>query len=224
MAKETQEWGNASMQAPTQYFADMHRNNPHESRLVSRQTNIDPDRIYQPIPGGPNPFNMTTPPRPPPQTGENNLTEQQTAYQRDLEIFLKFQQDEINNMKVQLNQLGTRSRAPTPTYASQSQNGKELAINKPKAFDGDRSKFKQFMQSMELYLTINKHIYQNDDQKIAFVLSYMTEKEAAAWKEQIINQYTHGNYLALPSWIHFKTILNDSFEPKDCHGDALHKL
>jgi len=80
------------------------------------------------------------------------------------------------------------------------------------------------MQSMDLYLTINKHIYQNDDQKIAFVLSYMTEKEAAAWKEQIINQYTHGNYLALPSWIHFKVILKDTFEPKDRHGDALHKL
>jgi len=80
------------------------------------------------------------------------------------------------------------------------------------------------MQSMDLYLTINKHIYQNDDQKIAFVLSYMTEKEAAVWKEQIINQYTHRNYLALPSWIHFKKILNDSFKLKDRYGDALHKL
>jgi len=69
---------------------------------------MDPDRVYQPISQGPNPFEMNTPPRPPPQMGENNLTEQQTAYQRDLEIFLKFQQDEITNMKAQLNQLGTR--------------------------------------------------------------------------------------------------------------------
>jgi len=72
-------------------------------------TNPDPNRIYQPIPRGPNPFDMTTPPRPPPQTGENGLTEQQAAYQRDLENFLKFQQDEIAGMKAQLNQLGTRS-------------------------------------------------------------------------------------------------------------------
>ena len=198
----------------------MQQGNQYESRPASRMTNPDPNRIYQPIPRGPNPFNMTTPPRPPPQTGKNSLTEQQIAYQRDLETFLKFQQDKIDKMKAQLNQIGMRAQAPTPTYAPQSQNGKELAINKPKAFDRDRSRFKQFMQSMDLYLTINKHIYQNDDQKIAFVLSYMTEKEAAAWKEQIINQYTHGNYLALPSWIHFKMILNDSFEPKDRHGDA----
>jgi len=225
MAEEQQnEWANTSLQAPTQYFADMQRGNQYESRPSSRMTNLDPNRIYQPIPRGPNPFDTTNPPRPPPQTGENGLTEQQIAYQRDLENFLKYQQDEIAEMKAQLNQIGTKSRAPTPIYAPQSQNGKELAINKPKAFDGDRSKFKQFMQSMDLYLTTNKHIYQNDDQKIAFVLSYMTEKEAAAWKEQIINQYTHGNYLALPSWIHFKVILNDSFEPKDRHGDALHKL
>ena len=224
MAEERNEWNDTSLQAPTQYFADMHHENPYKSRPASRQTNLDPNRIYQPIPRGPNPFETNTPLRPPPQMGENGLTEQQTAYQRDLEIFLKFQQDKFDKMKAQLNQLGTRSWAHTLIYTQPSQNGKELAINKPKTFNGDRSKFKQFMQSMDLYLTINKHIYQNNNQKIAFVLSYMMEKEAAAWKEQIINQYTHGNYLVFPSWVLFKKILNESFKPKDRRGDALHKL
>jgi len=109
MAEERNEWNNTSLQAPTQYFADMQRENRYESRPTSRMTNLDPNRIYQPIPRGPNPFDMTTPPRPPPQTGKNGLTEQQIAYQRDLETFLKFQQDEIDKMKAQLNQLGTRS-------------------------------------------------------------------------------------------------------------------
>jgi len=69
-------------------------------------TNPDLNRIYQPIPRGPNPFETNTPPRPLSQMGKNNLTEQQIAYQRDLENFLKFQQDEIAGMKAQLNQLG----------------------------------------------------------------------------------------------------------------------
>jgi len=81
MAEERNEWNDTSLQAPTQYFADMQRGNQYESRPSSRMTNPDPNRIYQLIPQGPNPFDMTTPPRPPPQTGENGLTEQQAAYQ-----------------------------------------------------------------------------------------------------------------------------------------------
>ena len=223
MAKEQQnEWANASFQVPTQYFTDMLNEPWPESRPVSRMTNPDPTRIYQLRPQGVNPFGMNMPPQPPTQ-GVGNINNY--AYQRDLENYLKFPQDKIAAMKVQLNQLGMGPWTPyTPMPKPLSWNDKELTINKPKTFDGDWLKFKQFMQSMDLYLTINKHIYQNDNQKTAFVLLYMTEKEAAAWKEQFINQYTHRTYLVLLSWVHFKKVLTDSFEPKDWHGDALHKF
>jgi len=50
MAKERNEWNNTSLQAPTQYFADMQQENQYETRPSSRMTNPDPNRIYQPIP------------------------------------------------------------------------------------------------------------------------------------------------------------------------------
>jgi len=66
-------------------------------------TNPDPTRIYQLRPQGVNPFGMNMPPQPPTQ-GVGNINNY--AYQRDLENYLKFPQDKIAAMKVQLNQLG----------------------------------------------------------------------------------------------------------------------
>ena len=38
------------------------------------------------------------------------------------------------------------------------------------------------MQDCLLYLLVNRSTYNNDVKRIAFVLSHMTEKEAALWK------------------------------------------
>ena len=55
---------------------------------------------------------------------------------------------------------------------------KEFAINKLTPFDGNRKLIVSFMQECQVYLQINKHIYTMDDAKVAFMLSYMNEKEA----------------------------------------------
>jgi hypothetical protein len=60
---------------------------------------------------------------------------------------------------------------------------KELLINKPTAFNGDRRKIRGFIQECRGYLQLNKHIYDTDEAKIAFVLSFLTDKEALKWKE-----------------------------------------
>ena len=56
---------------------------------------------------------------------------------------------------------------------------KEVRMNMPPEFDGDRKKFKKFLQAIMLYLGVNRHIYNDDEAKIGFTLSYMADKEAA---------------------------------------------
>jgi len=58
---------------------------------------------------------------------------------------------------------------------------KELWINLPKPFNGDRKKYKEFQNAVVLYLGINRHIYNDDEKKIGFILSYLNDKEAAQW-------------------------------------------
>ena len=67
---------------------------------------------------------------------------------------------------------------------------KEFAINKPTPFDGNRKSIQSFMQECQVYLQVNKHIYTTDDAKVAFVLSYMNEKEALTWKENYLWKIT----------------------------------
>ena len=55
---------------------------------------------------------------------------------------------------------------------------KELGLNRPTPFTGDRQKVNTFLQECNLYLLVNRAIYSMDEVKIIFVLSYMTNKEA----------------------------------------------
>src|SRR6202522_4878366 len=63
---------------------------------------------------------------------------------------------------------------------------KEVKLNPPKPFDGKRENLRKFIQDGELYLMINKKIYDDDLKKIGFFLSFMNEGDAASWKEQLL--------------------------------------
>ena len=56
-------------------------------------------------------------------------------------------------------------------------------LNLPKAFNGNRDKFRKFLQTAEIYLGINKKVYDDDLKKIGFILSFMTEGQAEAWAD-----------------------------------------
>ena len=62
----------------------------------------------------------------------------------------------------------------------------KIHLNPPTPFTGKRTDFVQFMQDIFVYLKINKHIYNDDDKRISLVLSYMTDGDAAIWKQQFI--------------------------------------
>ena len=48
---------------------------------------------------------------------------------------------------------------------------------------GNRDDLKIFIQDCTLYMTLNGAIYDTDKKKIIFMLSYMKEGTAQAWKE-----------------------------------------
>ena len=57
----------------------------------------------------------------------------------------------------------------------------ELHISTPETYDGSFETSKQWLNNVQLYLLANKDIYDNNDKKIAFILSYMTKGSALTW-------------------------------------------
>ena len=74
--------------------------------------------------------------------------------------------------------------APIPSVA------KEIVINKPMPFTGDCTRIRGFVQQCKGYLQLNRTIYTNDEAKIAFVLSFLTDGEALKWKETYLDTIT----------------------------------
>jgi Ty3 transposon capsid-like protein len=106
---------------------------------------------------------------------------------------------------------------------------KELNLNKPEPFDGNRDNFKKFLQNVEVYMDVNHETYNNDLRKIAFVLSFMASGSAATWKAQFIREAyerpapTNPND-RLGTYTQFRKDLMEAFSMFDSVGDALDKL
>ena len=106
---------------------------------------------------------------------------------------------------------------------------KEIALNKPSSFNGDREKLKEFLQSVEVYMDVNYEVYWSDLIKIAFVLSFMNSGPAATWKYQFIDKKLKLPPSANPNdklgqYANFRKDLVDAFSMFDSVGDALDKL
>jgi Ty3 transposon capsid-like protein/Zinc knuckle len=106
---------------------------------------------------------------------------------------------------------------------------KELNLNKPEVFDGNRNSFKDFLQTVEVYMDVNHKTYNNDLRKIAFVLSFMTTGAAATWKAQFIDEAYSWPIPANPNdrlgtYAQFRKDLKDAFSMFDSVGNALDEL
>ena len=103
---------------------------------------------------------------------------------------------------------------------------KEFTINKPTPFDGDRKEVTSFLQNCQAYLQVNAHIYTTDDSKVAFILSFMNEKEAKRWKENFyltITNATNGG-LDFPTFVNFLTTVRNDFKAANKTQDAEHQI
>ena len=100
----------------------------------------------------------------------------------------------------------------------------ELKLSPPKPFTGKRNELEDFLQDIDLYLTVNDKIYDTDQKKIAYALSFMNEGDAKAWKGQFLRSAKSTGQLILGTWTQFQTDLTAAFKPYDAPGDALEEL
>ena len=107
---------------------------------------------------------------------------------------------------------------------SHSNGMKELRINPPTHFTGNRDDLDNFIQDCTLYLTLNRAVYETDEKKIIFMLSYMTEGTARAWKEAFVRDIINSPTNDFGSLKQFTIDLKKAFEASDSEGDARAKL
>src|ERR1700678_2329109 len=107
---------------------------------------------------------------------------------------------------------------------SNSNETKELRINPPTHFTGNRDDLDNFIQDCTLYLTLNRAVYETDEKKIIFMLSYMTEGTARAWKEAFVRDIINSPTNDFGSLKQFTANLKRAFEASDSEGDARAKL
>lgn len=113
---------------------------------------------------------------------------------------------------------------PPPIIPVTNDSEKELRLHRPEPYDGTKTKFRTFLQSVLLYLAANAHIFKHDKQKVAFALSYLTEGEAASWRQAWLESKTTPTEVDLGNWRDFVSDLNKAFTETDESGNALHTI
>ena len=115
------------------------------------------------------------------------------------------------------------------SMANNSKSAAEVKLNPPKVFSGKRTKLNKFLQDVLIFLTVNKEVYNNDEKKITYLLSFMTEGDVVSWKEEFlahkIEEAKEKNTdLKLGTFKEVKKMIKKSFEPFDGPGDALEEM
>ena len=91
-------------------------------------------------------------------------------------------------------------------------------------FTGEPTDYVWFRQDCELFLHLNQHIYQSNDQHIFLVLSRLAPGLPTAWKTQWISLNTiEGIYMLLSLQIMWND-LKKAFEDKNEAGNAIYDI
>jgi hypothetical protein len=116
------------------------------------------------------------------------------------------------------------------TIATTTPMSDKIRLNPPTPFTGKRSDFILFMQDVFVYLKVNKGIYNDDDKKISFILSYLTGGDTAVWKQQFIQTKIEEGLKANndePDWgtyNKFLDALKKTFQPYNEPAEALEDM
>ena len=105
---------------------------------------------------------------------------------------------------------------PDPPVASDP----KIKLNKPPTFDGSYSKYRSWLQKVELFH--RGHKITNDEQKIITTLSYMTEGPALDWCQAYTDHaLTNDNF---GTWAVFKSNLDHRFKDQVTKEKTREKL
>ena len=107
---------------------------------------------------------------------------------------------------------------------------KEARMGVPTPFSGKHGDLKKFLMTCKMHLQANRAIYDNDEKKVVFVLSFMTEGDTATWREQWLDDLDTKAQAANKTDMGFGTfgelikLLEKDFAAYDAPGDALKKM
>jgi len=101
---------------------------------------------------------------------------------------------------------------------------KELQINPPKVFDGNRDNFIPFVQDAQVYLSLNDKAYNTDQKKIIYVLSYLNEGMAKTWKEAFLDSVFSDENQNYGKFTDFLLNIKGAFSTADYEGEAQAQL
>ena len=100
---------------------------------------------------------------------------------------------------------------------------KELSLNQPDGFTGDHERFTAWMLSVRTYLMMNAHVYDTNEKKIGFALSYMTRGSALAFKENYIESCISDSltFFIVESFTEFVKKLKSIYEVGDIKATSM---
>ena len=98
----------------------------------------------------------------------------------------------------------------------------ELQIGTPKAYDSSFKTLRQWLNTVQLYLLVNEDVYNNDDKKIAFILSYMTKGSTLTWATTFHeNSVDTTGTITLGTYPNFIAKFNEDFKQRDVTGTTI---
>ena len=107
---------------------------------------------------------------------------------------------------------------------------KEARIGVPTPFYGKHRDLKRFLMTCKMHLQANRAIYDNDEKKVVFVLSFMMEGDTATWREQWLDDHNAKAEASNKTEMDFGTfsdlikLLEKDFTAYDAPGDTLEKM
>ena len=107
---------------------------------------------------------------------------------------------------------------------------KEARMGVPTPFSGKCGDLKKILMTCKMHLQANRAIYDNDEKKVVFVLSFMTEGDAATWREQWLDDLDAKAKELNKTDMDFGTfgelikLLEKYFAAYDAPGDALENM
>ena len=109
-----------------------------------------------------------------------------------------------------------------PTTITTTTEPIELCISIPEPYDGSFEISKQWLNAVQLYLPVNAEVYNNNNKKIAFILSYMTKGSALTWAATFHeNAVDATGTIILGIYLDFVTKFNKAFKQRDVTGTTI---
>ena len=97
----------------------------------------------------------------------------------------------------------------------------ELCLGTPEHFDRSFNNSWSWMNTIQFYLAVNKAVYNTDEKKITFTLSYMTKGSALTWTATFQTNCISGTTISFGSFTDFVSAFETSFKQRDVTGTTV---